>query len=48
MSMRPDDHRRKWDKVEYQRKAQERLLSQAKLNDKKHEKHDGMPIENFN
>ncbi|KAI9581621.1 zinc finger matrin-type protein 2 isoform X1 [Glossina fuscipes] len=48
MSMRPDDHRRKWDKVEYQRKAQERLLSQAKLNDKKHEKHDVEPIEREN
>lgn len=27
--MRPDDHRRKWDKTEYQRLAQERLQNQA-------------------
>lgn len=26
MSMRPDDHRRKWDKTEYQKKALERKL----------------------
>ncbi|XP_005178885.1 zinc finger matrin-type protein 2 [Musca domestica] len=35
MSMRPDDHRRKWDKAEFQKKAQERLQSQA--NDKNEE-----------
>lgn len=27
--MRPDDHRRKWDKNEYQKLAQERLLNQS-------------------
>ncbi|XP_055702166.1 zinc finger matrin-type protein 2 isoform X1 [Phlebotomus papatasi] len=27
MSMRPDDHRRKWDRAEYERLAQERLRS---------------------
>ncbi|CAD7003888.1 zinc finger matrin-type protein 2 [Ceratitis capitata] len=37
MSMRPDDHRRKWDKTEYQRLAQERLQSQAKANQKDEE-----------
>lgn len=37
MSMRPDDHRRKWDKNEYQKKAQERLLNQAKGNEKNDE-----------
>lgn len=25
MSMRPDDHRRKWDKKEYERKALDRI-----------------------
>lgn len=29
MTMRPDDHRRKWDKNEYQKLAQERLLNQS-------------------
>lgn len=33
--MRPDDHRRKWDKAEFQKKAQERLQNQA--NDKNEE-----------
>lgn len=28
--MRPDDHRRKWDRKEYERLAQERLLDNAK------------------
>lgn len=37
MSMRPDDHRRKWDKTEFQKKAQERLLSQTKGNEKSDE-----------
>lgn len=36
MSMRPDDHRRKWDKAEFQRKAQERL-NQAANGDKNDE-----------
>ncbi|EDS33594.1 zinc finger matrin-type protein 2 [Culex quinquefasciatus] len=30
MSMRPDDHRRKWDRKEYERLAQERLLDSTK------------------
>uniref|UniRef100_A0A1Q3F7Q2 Putative zinc finger matrin-type protein 2 n=1 Tax=Culex tarsalis TaxID=7177 RepID=A0A1Q3F7Q2_CULTA len=30
MSMRPDDHRRKWDRKEYERLAQERLLDKTK------------------
>ncbi|XP_055611375.1 zinc finger matrin-type protein 2 [Uranotaenia lowii] len=30
MSMRPDDHRRKWDRKEYERLAQERLLAKTK------------------
>ncbi|XP_062534029.1 zinc finger matrin-type protein 2 [Armigeres subalbatus] len=29
MSMRPDDHRRKWDRKEYERIAQERLLAKT-------------------
>lgn len=29
MSMRPDDHRRKWDRKEYERLAQERLLAKT-------------------
>ncbi|XP_053687757.1 zinc finger matrin-type protein 2 [Sabethes cyaneus] len=29
MSMRPDDHRRKWDRKEYERLAQERALAKA-------------------
>lgn len=29
-SMRPDDHRRKWDRKEYERLAQERLLDNVK------------------
>lgn len=29
MTMRPDDHRRKWNKNEYEKLAQERLLNQA-------------------
>lgn len=29
MSMRPDDHRRKWDRKEYERLAQERLLGKT-------------------
>lgn len=29
MSMRPDDHRRKWDKNEYEKLAAERLLNQV-------------------
>lgn len=33
--MRPDDHRRKWDKAEFQKKAQERLQNQ--VNDKNEE-----------
>ncbi|XP_075159696.1 zinc finger matrin-type protein 2 [Haematobia irritans] len=42
MSMRPDDHRRKWDKTEFQRKAQERLLNQA------NEKNDDEPVQREN
>lgn len=29
MTQRPDDHRRKWDRAEYQRLAQDRLRDQA-------------------
>uniref|UniRef100_U5EU68 Putative zinc finger matrin-type protein n=1 Tax=Corethrella appendiculata TaxID=1370023 RepID=U5EU68_9DIPT len=38
MSMRPDDHRRKWDRKEYERKAQERIL------DEKYAEKDEEPI----
>ncbi|XP_055625597.1 zinc finger matrin-type protein 2 [Toxorhynchites rutilus septentrionalis] len=30
MSMRPDDHRRKWDRKEYERLAQERIFAETK------------------
>ena len=33
MSLRPDDHRRKWDRSEYQKLAQERLLHTGKEDD---------------
>lgn len=34
MSMRPDDHRRKWDRTEYERKAQDRIKGDTKKDDK--------------
>lgn len=37
MSLRPDDHRRKWDKVEYQKIAQERLRAHANADEKSEE-----------
>lgn len=40
MSMRPDDHRRKWDRKEYERKAQDRL----KVKDDDDSKSDEAPI----
>lgn len=45
-TMRPDDHRRKWDKGEYQKKAQERLLSQTKGNEKNDEGMNVVPTQN--
>lgn len=37
MSLRPDDHRRKWDKVEYQKLALERARLQTKVDEKDEE-----------
>lgn len=34
MSLRPDDHRRKWDKAEYQKLAQDRLRKPTKSEEK--------------
>lgn len=39
MSMRPDDHRRKWDKDEFEKLAAERL--QAELDDEEKSKKKG-------
>lgn len=37
MSMRPDDHRRKWDRTQYERLAQDRVKSISKDDDKSDE-----------
>lgn len=37
MTQRPDDHRRKWDRSEYERLAQDRIRS-AKVDDKEEER----------
>lgn len=42
MSMRPDDHRRKWDRNEYERKAQDRI--REKKQDEGGESNDDAPI----
>lgn len=41
MSMRPDDHRRKWDRKEYERKAQDRLRAKE---DDEEDKSDDAPV----
>lgn len=40
MSMRPDDHRRKWDRTEYERKALDRAQKQREQHEKKSEDED--------
>ncbi|XP_059615119.1 zinc finger matrin-type protein 2 [Phlebotomus argentipes] len=40
MSMRPDDHRRKWDRAEYERLAQDRLRSKKTEGRKGHDDED--------
>lgn len=33
MSLRPDDHRRKWDRAQYERLAQDRLRAKGRTED---------------
>lgn len=46
MSMRPDDHRRKWDKDEFEKIAAERL--QAELDEEENSKKKGIKSVHFN
>lgn len=44
MSMRPDDHRRKWDREEYERLAEERLKEEKSQKEESDNKKKGPPV----
>ncbi|CAG9862591.1 unnamed protein product [Phyllotreta striolata] len=44
MSMRPDDHRRKWDKEEYEKLAEERIKEEKLLKDEGENRKKGPPV----
>ncbi|XP_066144622.1 zinc finger matrin-type protein 2 [Euwallacea fornicatus] len=44
MSMRPDDHRRKWDREEYEKIAEERKQAEIDLKDEAEKKKKGPPV----
>lgn len=44
MAMRPDDHRRKWDREEYERLAEERKREEKERDDDEENKKKGPPV----